>query len=323
MEQQLTFKIVSGPEALEIVSRIASVGRWGSDREEARAVFLKFLARYEIDASRQAGAFLGERLIGYSLCLVNPGATASVFLPEGFPELVPGYSYFEVASQILRCLADSMAEWDLAVLQTMVVDENSLPARIFSSAGFGVLCRLNILDAGVEMETREDPTEDIEWLPFGQIPEERFSDLILQTYDASQDCPRLTGLRTGGEVLAGHRYAGIFEPDGWAILQFRRRDAGVLLLNSTEEDPGRMELIYMGLAPWARGADLSRHLMRRVFEIARRKGKKTIRLAVDGGNVPALRLYNKFGFKEVARQTVLAVLNESRKNKIKEGPHGR
>jgi mycothiol synthase len=323
MEQKLTYKVVSGPEALEIVSRFVSMGRWGSDREEARAVFLKFLSRYQIDATRQAGAFLGEGPVGYSLCLVNPGATASVFIPEHFPELDPGYSYFEVASEILRCLAESIGEWDLAVLQTMVVDENSLPARIFFSAGFGVLCRLNILDAGVEMETREDPTEDIEWLPFGQIPEERFFNLILQTYDASRDCPRLTGLRTGEEVLAGHRCAGIFEPDGWAILQFRRRDAGVLLLNSTEEDPGRMELVYMGLAPWARGADLSRHLMRRTFEIARRKGKKTIRLAVDGENTPAIRLYEKYGFKEVARQTVLAVLNESRRTKIKEGTYGR
>ncbi len=196
-------------------------------------------------------------------------------------------------------------------------------AKIFFEAGFWVLCRLNILEAGVGMETSEDPMEDIRWLSYGQVSEDRFSDLILETYETSKDCPRLTGLRTGREILAGHRSSGLFEPDGWAILQFRRRDAGVLLLNNTEEEPERMELVYMGLAPWARGADLGDLLLNQAFRIARRKGKKNIRLAVDSENTPALRLYQHFGFKEVSRQTVLAVLNESRGNKIKESNHGR
>jgi mycothiol synthase len=323
MENKLTFKIVSGSEAMAVVSRFASVGRSGVDHEKAKVSFLEFLSRYNIDASRQAAAFLKDRMVGYSLCLVNPGATASVFLPETFPDLDPGYLYFEVASKTLRCLVDCLEAWDLAVLQTMVVDENAPLARIFFEAGFGVLCRLNILEAGVGLETSEESMEDIGWLSYGQVSEDRFSDLILETYEASKDCPRLTGLRTGREILAGHRSSGLFEPDGWAILQFRRRDAGVLLLNNTEEEPERMELVYMGLAPWARGADLGDLLLNQAFRIARRKGKKTIRLAVDCENTPALRLYRHFGFKEAARQTVLAVLNESRGNTIKERNHGR
>ncbi len=324
--EKMIFKIVSGPEALDIVSRFASMGRVGCDREETLAVFLKFLARYEIDTSRQAAAFLGDRMVGYCLCLVNPGATAGVFLPETFPELGGEEHFFETAAGILRCLAEQVEGWDLAMMQAMVADENSKPARIFTAGGFNVLCRLTMMEAGVEIETPKAPAEDIQWRFFGQVPEERFSDLILQTYEGSKDCPRLTGLRTGREILAGHRCSGLFEPEGWAILQFRGRDAGVLLLNSTEEDPRRMELIYMGLAPWARGVGLGDSILDQAFDIARGKEKKTIRLAVDCENTSAIRLYRRFKFKETARQTVLAVLNESRRQKIKnlkEGNHGR
>ena len=321
MEKELTFKIISGPEALDIITRFATMGRPDSGREEAKDNFLRFLARYEIDASRQAAAFLNDKLVGYSLCLVNPGATASVFLPETFPDLGPGDDYSAVAVGILRCLAAQMAVWDLAVLQTMVMEEESPPARIFFAGGFSILCRLKIMEAEVGPEVPDDQPELVRWLPFDRSLEDRFSSLILQTYEASKDCPRLTGLRTGREVLAGHRCSGLFEPDGWALFQFRDRDAGVLLLNNTEEDPQRMELVYMGLAPWARGANLGDSLLTQAFRLARRKGKKNIRLAVDCENTPAIRLYEQFGFREVSRQIVLAVLNESRRNT--KGNHGR
>jgi GNAT superfamily N-acetyltransferase len=226
-----------------------------------------------------------------------------------------------VAAGILQCLAGQIDRWDLAVLQAMVMDENSTAARIFLAGGFSILCRLKIMDARVGVEVPEDRSEEIRWLTFDRIPEERFSDLILQTYDASRDCPRLTGLRTGREILAGHRYSGLFAPDAWTILRFRDRDAGVLIMNNTEEDPQQMELVYMGLVPWARGANLGDCLLARAFSLARQKGKKMIRLAVDCENDPAIRLYHRFGFQEISRQIILAVLNESRRHK--ERNHGR
>lgn len=326
MENELTFKIVSGPGALEVVSRFASLDRSGKKGEEALTVFLKFLARYGIDATRQAAAFRGNRMVGYCLCLVNPGATAGVFLPERFPELEGEENFFDTAVGVLRCLTEQVKGWDLALMQAIVGDEKAPAARIYTAGGFSILCRLILMEADMEAEPRNGHGEEVQWLTFGQVAEDRFSDLVLQTYEGSKDCPRLTGLRTGREVLDGHRCSGLFEPDGWTILQFRGRDAGVLLLNSTEEDSRRMELIYMGLAPWARGAGLGKSLLVHAYEIARAKGKKNIRLAVDCENIPAIRLYQNFGYKETARQTVLAVLNESRREKVKrfqEGNHGR
>ncbi len=316
MDNSLHYSIVTDCEALEVVRRMISGEQQGAaSAQEMLDVFLRFASRYKIDVSRQAVARLNDQIVGYCLCLVNPGATASIFLPERFCELRSPYSFQEVAVEVLRTLASQIEAWNLAIMQAMVVDETSIVAEVFRRAGFQDLCRLEIMESPVDTKEPSAARTDLEWVRFESHREEQFASTILQTYEGSQDAPRLTGLRTGREILAGHENSGIFEPEGWWMLRYQGRDAGVILLNSTEEDPDRAELIYMGLVPWAREKGLGNELLGYGFRVAGNLGKKVFRLSVDCANQPAIRLYRKFGFRTVGQQTVLAVLNEKRRTR--------
>jgi len=313
----LDYRIVSGPPTRPILLRFVDpANKFRSGPGDPLEAFLRFLARYAIDASRQSAAFDGDRLVAYSLCLVGPGAAANVFLPESFPDLPPGFAFSGVAVEVLKHLNDQMAAWDLAIFQAMVKDEDSSQAQIFHRAGYAPICRLTIMEALVETSEDQPDPAGIAWVSFDPDRSETFARLIIRTYESSLDCPALSGLRTGLEVLAGHRYSGLFEPRGWWLLKHGPDDAGLVLLNSTEEDPFRLELVYMGIVPTHRRQGLGRVLLRRAAHVARSLGKKKIRLAVDTRNVPAVQLYRSVGFQPVGEQTVLAVLNESRRGKI-------
>lgn len=319
MDGAIRYRIVSGAPARDVVARMVTGDRVGVPGEDRVGPFMNFLERYGIDVSRQAVAEIDGRPAGYCLCLVNPGHTAAVLLPERGPDLDRRYSWQDVATGVLKCLSEQLEAWDLAFMQAIVSDEGSPAARAFLAAGFSMLCRLVVMEAGVGSEGGEPRATEVTWVPFGAGLEERFSAAILASYAGSRDCPQLTGLRTGREVLAGHRASGLFEPAAWWLLQAQGRDAGVLLLNRTEEDADRLELIYMGLAPAVRGRGLGRELLAQAFEVARRLGMKVVRLAVDAENAPARALYYQHGFRPVGNQTVLAVLNEARRGRVGRG----
>jgi GNAT superfamily N-acetyltransferase len=314
MEAKLHYSIVTGAQAREVICRMVSGGTCLDTDSKQVDVFLRFLDRYGIDSSRQAVAKTeDDRIVGYCLCLVNPGATGSIFLPETYPDLGSAYSFDEVGSEVLKTLTSQMQAWDLAILQAMVKDEQSELGRVFRKGGFLPICRLEIMQTAVGAKGEATDGEGITWEKYETSRSEAFADTILQTYEGSRDCPCLTGLRTGDEILVGHRNSGIFEEAGWWILCYQGRPAGVILLNSTEEDLYRLELVYMGLSAWARGKGLGRVLLSWGFECARRLGKKVLRLSVDCDNAPAIRLYRSFGFQPIGNQSVLAVLNTKRR----------
>ena len=73
---------------------------------------------------------------------------------------------------------------------------------------------------------------------------------------------------------------------------------GVLLLNGIAERRA-LEVVYMGVAPSARGAGVGDALLERAVKVASTVGASTLALAVDERNAPARRLYQRWGFREV------------------------
>jgi GNAT superfamily N-acetyltransferase len=76
---------------------------------------------------------------------------------------------------------------------------------------------------------------------------------------------------------------------------------GVVL---TAETPGRasLEVVYMGVSPPWRGKGVGDMLLMRAVQRARALRLNDITLAVDGINVAARRLYERWSFVETARR---------------------
>ena len=133
---------------------------------------------------------------------------------------------------------------------------------------------------------------------------DRFARLIELTYQGSLDCTYLNGIRSGDEAIASHKLFGRFDPARWELYSVDGVDAGVMLLND-HPDQDAVELVYLGVAPGARGQGLGRRMIRRGLAESARRGQAVIFLAVDCENRFANSLYGEFEFAELARRRVL------------------
>lgn len=133
---------------------------------------------------------------------------------------------------------------------------------------------------------------------------DRFARLVEQTYQGSLDCTYLSGVRTGDEAIASHKLSGEFHPDHWTLYSVNGQDAGVLLLND-HPDQDAVEVVYLGVAPAARGRGLGRRMLREGLRDAVGRGRAVTFLAVDCENRFANALYGEFAFAELARRCVM------------------
>jgi GNAT superfamily N-acetyltransferase len=133
--------------------------------------------------------------------------------------------------------------------------------------------------------------------------EERLHRVVKATYIESLDCPAIDGLRPVGEVLAGYRATGRFDPELWRLAVVDGRDAGVVIV-APHDDSDQAELVYMGLAPWARGRGRGQALIGEALRLTAFLGADLLMAAVDAANIPARRAYEATGFAPWSRRLV-------------------
>jgi len=173
----------------------------------------------------------------------------------------------------------------------------------FERAGFTVLAVLDYMTRPVpERRTIDAPTlpDDVSLGPW------RRGDPILlrileSTYVDTLDCPGLCGLRRTEDILEGHLASARYEPPLWTVLRVDDRPAGALLLSPSHRSSDGLgsddcELVYLGLAPWARGRGLGRLLLQHGLAQLSCRSERRITLAVDRANLPAVALYSSMGF---------------------------
>jgi len=164
-----------------------------------------------------------------------------------------------------------------------------------------------------------------------------------QTYLDTLDCPGLAGMRATKDVLVGHFGSGA-RPRHWLVARqtsssevadsspapLPRQDGpqqdnqqvdalpprvsqtdgrrgpvqGVCLLNVTPDGSGA-ELVYLGLAPAARGHGIAQALLAHGLHACSRSRCTSVSLAVDARNVFARRLYERNGFRRVSTRVAL------------------
>jgi ribosomal protein S18 acetylase RimI-like enzyme len=137
-----------------------------------------------------------------------------------------------------------------------------------------------------------------------------FANGILASYQQSLDCPGLNGVRRIEDIVAGHKAGGEFDPRHWYVLVDRNQASentaplGVLMLSKLPRGDSA-ELVYLGLAPEARGKSLGDWMMRRAFTTAASMGVARLSLAVDSINSPALKLYYRFGMARMGSKVAM------------------
>lgn len=240
----------------------------------------------------------GGELVGGIFSEIQVGRTAAVWPPSLVPDeprstaekLLASASGFLTAERI--CAAH-------ALLDPGMADDE----KLLRAAGFSPLANLLYLVCLEDHFPPSWPRSPLEFESYTPANHDRLARAIEATYVETLDLPGLGGVRQIEDVLDGYRATGGFAPDRWLLVRHQGEDIGCLLL-ADHPDRENCELIYMGLAPAARGRRWGKDIARHAQWLTRRLGRPRLVLAVDEANVPAIRAYSTVGFHTWNRKTV-------------------
>ncbi|MCC6322279.1 MAG: GNAT family N-acetyltransferase [Phycisphaerales bacterium] len=242
-----------------------------------------------------------ERLVTAALAIESPGRTALVYTPPG----TESSRRPQVLTEVLGHLARVAAAARVNLLQALLGTDDNGRAEAHAAAGYLYLAELIYLerstavpDGPQRMAASDAPLKLVTYTPRRR---RLFCEALAATYEQSLDCPKLNGLRSLDDVLEGHMATGLFEPAGWTVAMWGNEPGGVML---TALLPSRtaVEVVYMGVAPRARGQGVGNVLMATALGYARSVAAPTLSLAVDSTNAPARRLYARWNLHETTRR---------------------
>jgi mycothiol synthase len=242
-----------------------------------------------LDGDELRGAAWGQR---------HPGNTAVVWLPP----MVEG-SNAGMQCALVDAVVASLSGAGVRMIQILLPDRGSPLVPLIEAAGFEFLVELWYLHWEAPGAFSDGSGErPLEFIAYDETQRGRLASSIERTYFGTHDCPAMNGRRTIDEVLEGYRSTGTFRPGNWWIARAEGQDVGVLLL--AEHSAEHWELMYMGLAPEARGRGWGREIVRHAQREAIKSRIERIVLAVDGLNLPAMKMYRDAGFMAWDRRTV-------------------
>ena len=203
----------------------------------------------------------------------------------------------------VRAALEGIAGTGIGLVQALTSPHESLREAALREAGLQHLATLEYLErpipgrpapeaalpAGMQVET---------WDPSDRAG---LMQLLRRTYEGTLDCPGLSDLRRDADILDGHLGAGTFDASTWFILREGGRAVGALLLSASPPTDS-IEVIYLGLAPDARGRGAGAALLAHGIRAVAARHERTLALAVDTRNAPAMKLYRRFGFAPVRRR---------------------
>lgn len=247
-------------------------------------------------AGHEAGRCIGPVV----LAVPRPGRSGILFCSD-----VRRRSEIGALTAAAGRLVEALPAGRIAMVQALLEPAEHLTFDALIDAGFSELAVLEYLQrsaprrvepptwpAGVSIETYDEARHDA------------FAAALERSYIDTHDCPKLRGMRRTADVIAGHMSTGRFEPTLWTLVRLHGEPAGVQLLAPIQPQHC-VELVYLGLAPAARGRGIGRALLNRAFAQCREQGIDVMTLAVDQSNAPALGLYRGAGFYRVARRRAL------------------
>lgn len=247
-------------------------------------------------------AHRGSQLIAASWVQPQPGRTASLWLPEFASKIEP-----KIAAGMIQRASQIADQCGVSMTQVLLEVEDHPLAMALTRNQFIHIAKLLYLEwpgaLGTPTVARPLRT-DIEFESHAGEHIDRLRRVVQSTYVDTLDCPRLEGLRNLADTLAGYRQVGQYDPALWYLLRRDERDLGVLLL-AEHPSSNQMELVYMGIPPYARGDNLGAEAILKAQLVTSQRGSERLVLAVDAANRPAVRIYQQAGFTEWAERVVM------------------
>lgn len=287
---------------------LASPGEGSRDTQARVDRLLEYVEQRSFSLGVVLGARVNGRWVSGALLIESPGRLGAAFIPAG--------SARDGRRQATRMLLDRLPQhaWDHSVtlIQALLDQEARAESQLFAEAGFEHLAELIYLE-----RTARGPgptvrgSDALSFVTYSPQTHDLFVDVLTQTYQASLDCPKLSGIRRPEEVLATHRATGIHDPQGWYVVTRADHGAGVLLLAGVQDRPA-FEIVYMGVVPQARASGIGDAILARAVDHCRRHGDADLTLAVDEDNEPARRLYQRWGMHETTRRSAWFTPNPQR-----------
>lgn len=263
--------------------------------------FIDF-ARHQGYALDQCWALVDRRgrIAHAVLALPNPGRTALLFVSAALDDPDP-------LADLLAAVTPQLDPARVVVAQALLSHEQRDEYEAFSRAGFTRLADLAYMERLAPKPSAIAPPDwpqgcVIEtWSPENDAD---FATAVKRSYVETHDCPGLCGLRSIADIMRGHRSAGVFDPSMWTLVRMQGAPAAALLLSPMSEQR-MVELTYIGVDPDFRSLGLARRLVNRALSLVAHRHERTVTLAVDERNEPALRLYRQAGFYRTDRRVAL------------------
>jgi ribosomal protein S18 acetylase RimI-like enzyme len=269
------------------------------ERAQQTRELLASAARGEVDLDQLLVAREGERVLGTALMI--PQADGTVFV---WPPAVCADEVQDISAALLdevRRRVETCGAW---IGQCLVEPGETDVRNLLDRSQFHHLTDLTFLQRSLEEPLPERLPTPLAFETFSAEENfDRFVRTIEATYEGTQDCPELNGIRSGAEALAGHRESGTFSAARWRLYRLGDRDVGLVLLTAHPADHA-WELVYLGTVPEARGHGYARTMLVDSLHEARAQQAASMVLAVDQRNVMAQKLYRSAGFCEVLVRSV-------------------
>ena len=211
------------------------------------------------------------------------------------------------AGVLIDATATGCRSMGVDLAQALIDPVDSLEESMFVAGGFHRLAQLDYLERPVpRFGTIQTPALDanVEIRSWNQDDHAGLIDLLDRTYEDTLDCPGLAGLRQTQDILAGHLASGTVQPQWWHILYVDGKAEGALLFNRGN-DGASIELVYLGLTAKIRGRGFGKTLLTFGLSLVDGDDARTVVLAVDRANLPAVRLYRRAGFRHSVRRTAV------------------
>jgi mycothiol synthase len=269
--------------------------------------FLAYCVERKIDTNGIWVAVHQGRIVWSMLPVVNPGRTMMIFTPMVlFTQTPPG-----TIAMVCDAVAEHYAQRGVHLAQILIDPENRAIVGAYREAAFDELAELVYLQRSLRYRRMELPAlpPGCSLQTYSPQTHEQFADIIRRSYEQSQDCPALNGMRDMNDVIAGHQATGEFDPALWWILCRDNQPLATLLLSRVSQGSA-MELVYLGIVPEARGHGFGDLLMQQALATAFAEGRENLSLAVDSRNQPALRLYYRHGLRRIGSR--IAMIRELR-----------